>query len=503
MNEEGDASGIYGSRAAGGQFYRRPGARLTEPQDESVIALSSGSSGLHEEFHAFDTAHVVMLAEENLIPDGAAREILEAFREMEAEGVVTTRERMNHSAHSGEAYLIERLGEDVGGYVHLGRSSHDLGAVATRRMFRRKSLSLIESCLDLMERYADTAAEYTETPIPTYTGLQHAQVASIAFCLLGWERAIERDLERLFEAYDRVNTSPAGAAVGTTSDFPVDRERVADLLGFDGLLDNGEDVDKSFDVVLECGAVLATLAADVARAADTALIWYSEEFGYLDVPDRYCGTSSIMPQKRNPHTIQHVQRRTNGIIGSLSEAFVATKNVGGGVGLGSEAFDGTIEIVDTWTAFIEHATFDEELARERVYEEWALATDVAGALVREADLPWRTAHQITAVLVRQSKESGVGVRELTPEHVARAAETYLGEPVVVEREALEAVIDADRALEARAAVSGSPEPEQVETQLSATYQRIETGRDELASRRKAVEKADQRLDEAIDAILEP
>lgn len=501
---EMDPSDIYGTKARGAQFYRRPGARLTEPQDESVVNLSDDETpaDLHEGFHAFDKAHVVMLAEQGLVPADAVSEILDAFREMEAEGVVDVRADSGHSAHAGEAYLIDEIGEDVGGHIHLARSSHDLATTAVRIAMRERLLELMETCLELMEAYAAKAGEYRDAVVPTYTGIQHAQVATVGFCLMGWERSIERDFERLLELYERTNTSPAGAAVGTTSNFPVDRYRVAALLGFDGVLDNAEDVDKSFDLPLEAVTSLATLMADLGRAADTLLLWYSPEFSLVDMPDRFCGTSSIMPQKKNPHTIQSVQRDTNGVIGEVMDLFVGVKNVGGGTRAPLGAFETTTNAVETWAALVEVLTFDEELAEQRAYQDWALATDLASRLVREADVPWRTAHQIVAILVRRSVDEDIDITEVTADHVEAAARDYLGEPLGIDDDTVAKALDAQRAVEARADVPGSPAPEQIDDQIAATHEFVAAGQEQVAERRDALTAADELLEDVVDALRE-
>jgi argininosuccinate lyase len=493
MTEDNERrSPIYGSLAQGGQFYRRPGARLSEPQDESVINLSSGSGisdARHEGFHAFDKAHAVMLTEQKIIPEEAGQAILRGLRQMEQKGHVAIRRESGHSAHSGEAYLITKHGENVGGWLHLARSSHDLGAVSARLELREQLLDTIDAGLDLLSAYADRAQEHADTIVPTYTGLQHAQVATIGFCLIAFACPIRRDIERLEEAYSRVNVSPAGAAVGTTSDFPIDRERVAHLLGFDDVHNNAEDVDKSYDITLECGSVFATMLADVALAADRFLIWYSKEFDLLDVPDRFAGTSSIMPQKKNPHTIESVQRDTNDMIGEMMQSFAATKNIGGGVGLSGDIVEQAIGNVQTWAELVGTAEFDAERGEKLVYSGWALATDIAGMLVREADIPWRTAHQITAILVRHAEED-------------RATNEYLGESLEISQEAIDSVVDAQRAVKSRNEVTGSPSPSQVVANAETLHEFVDDQRDTIITRREELKKSERRLEQAIDAIVE-
>jgi argininosuccinate lyase len=231
-----DVGSLSDRIAAGAQFYRRPGARLSEPQSDAVERISETPAAYHAGYHAFDLAHAVMLVEEGLIPDEEGRAILRGLRELEDDDGDATdaRAALGHGVHNGEAYLISEYGEDVGGWLHLGRSSHDLHGTAVRFVLRERLLEIGELLAELLETYADRAAETADAPIPTYTGLQHAQVGTIGFQLCAAAAPHGRDLERVVALYDRLNRSPAGAAVGTTSDFDLNRERVASLLGFDG-----------------------------------------------------------------------------------------------------------------------------------------------------------------------------------------------------------------------------------------------------------------------------
>jgi argininosuccinate lyase len=494
-------AGAYGTLAEGGQFYRRPGARLTEPQDASVIRLSSGSSEMHSGFHSFDKAHLVMLAEEGLIPNDSATTALEAFREIEKEGLSEVRRASGHGAHAGEAYLIAKFGEEAGGYIHLGRSSHDLVATAVRVVARERLLTLCEALVDLIEAYVETAERYSDAVIPTYTGYQHAQVGTVGYSLLAWERPLERDLDRLLELYERINRSPAGAAVGTTTDFPISRERTAELLGFDSVLDNAEGVDKNFDLALEAGGVLGALMANLGYAADQLLIWYSSEFNLIDMPDRFCGTSSIMPQKKNPHSIQSVQRDTNGVIGEIMNLYLGAKNIGGGCRFPLSGFDTAISATETWSALIPNLEVDRERGRELVFDDWAFGTDIASLIVREADLPWRIAHQITAVLVRQAAADGIRADDLEPSHIVVAAEEYLGEPLEITERALEDVLNPERALAARADVHGSPAPNQISDQITHSRRVINEKRQTIEGHQQALSAAEERLEAAINEVI--
>lgn len=492
---------LVGTLPEGGQFYRRVGARLAELPDPSVHRLQKTPDPVHRGYHQFDKAHLVMLAEEGSIPSEIAARLLAGLREMEEEGVVDVRKRSGHHCHAGEAYLIDHFGEDVGGWIHAGRSTHDLIETGRRIVLRERLLDVLEACCDLVEAYARKAAEYADAVMPTYTGYQHAQVATFGYHLMAFERPIERDIQRLRACYRRINQSPAGAAVGTTSDFAIDRERVAQLLGFDGVQDNAEDVDKHSDIAIEWSTCLATLLTDLTASADQFLLWFSDEFALIDMPDRFCGTSSIMPQKRNPHAIEVVQREVDDVIGDVMSGFVGAKNIGARPKANLSTADRVLTALETWATLVSELTFDRAQGEALVYADWALATDLAGAIVRSADVSWRSAHQIVAILVRRATEAGNTINDVTSEDIDHAAEDYFGAAVGLPDDVVETVTDAETALNARAAITGSPAPQQVEKQIDSARANANETRSAVASHRRNLANAKDQLADAVDEIV--
>lgn len=507
MAEETPSNGrapFYGTLVPGREFYRRPGARLDEAEDPiaRTAYASDGNRLAHRAFHRFDKAHQVMLAEEGIVPIEKAAANLRGLRDMEAEGEIDVRRSSGHDCHAGEAYLIEELGEETAGWIHAGRSTGDLFAVARRYTAREATLDLMDACLTLIEAYCDAAEEFKDAVMPNYTLHQHAQVGTFGWYLIGWERPIERSYRRFADLYGRVNESPAGLAAGTTTDFPIDRERTAELLGFEGIVDNAEDgLHADFDLRLEALSGATTLASSIAFAADRILLWNTLEYDLVDMPDRFFGTSSIMPQKRNPAAVRNVQGGASPVIGRLMEAYADARGMSGSPGVFVDVFEDITSQAEGWAKILRAVEFDRELAEERVYLDWALAADLAGTMAREAEIPWRWAHQITAILVRRSIEAGRDVREVTSEHVDEAAREYIGDPLSLDQTSIDEVIDARRAVEARSDVPGSPAPKQVDDQIERSRDRLQTWRDELRGRRSALEGADEKLDRAVDAII--
>ncbi|MEZ3163874.1 lyase family protein [Halorubrum sp. RMP-47] len=445
-----------------------------------------------------------MLHEQGLLPPTIGRQLLEGLLTLEdATGdPVPARESIGHGAHSGEAHLIEMYGETVGGWLHTGRSSHDLSAVTTRYVLRDRLLTVGRSLVKLVETYASRAEAALSVPMPTYTGLQHAQVGTVGYQLCSQAFPLTRDLPRLIACWDRLNQSPAGAAAGTTTDFDIDRERVASLLGFDAVCENAEDVDKSIDQILEVACTVATCAATIGNAADTLFLWVSDEFGLADLPHELCGTSSIMPQKKNPHSIQTVQRETNAVLGTAVQQLIAVKNLSGGVQYDPATLRRFTETLDTLRAVVDKMIFDTDRARALVTAEWALATDLAALLTRQCEIPWRSAHQIVAILVREYEATDQSLTDVTATDLEAIAEAYLGDRPTVSTAAVETLRDPAEALDRRASITGSPAPTQVADQVVTRRDRAATYREQLTERRVALDHAHATRRAAIRAVID-
>jgi len=496
-------SNLYGKVAAG-EFYRKAGARLKEDADPSQIAHKVGTSQrtlpLLHAYHMFDKAHVVMLTEEGLLPkeDGVA--ILKAFRQMEADGWERIRSEGGHGLFSGEAYLIEKLGEEIGGKIHLGRSSGDLNSVSARVGVREKLLNTMAAVLHCREAYLQLAGLHLETVLPTYTMWQQAQIGTFAHYLVAWAVPLERDFERLAGAYDRANVSSAGAGIGTGSDFPLNRLRTGELLGFDGVCENVRDANAGRDFVLEALSAVTILMTNIAWATDTIYLFSSNEFSFVEMADRYCGSSSIMPQKKNPHSLMNVSEMASQLTGSLTAALTNSRSISGSIKAVLQNFDSTVEALDLWAGIVSTLQVNKEIMRQKTTDFWALATDLAGAIVREAKLPWRTAHQITAILVRTALEQGKKPADVDTAFVDQAAREYIGEPVNLSNDTIRESLNPLRAVKARTLIGGTA-PSEVKRQIDRCYERLREDGETLAGKRKRLTDAAMKLEQSIDAIV--
>ena len=502
--------------------YRAANVRLTEdvrPEladvclpgpDESVLGQYARMRPQLDAFHAFDKAHIVMLHARQLLSRADAGAMLAALRRIEAgDGAEATRAATAEHMHSGEAILMAELGRDVAGRLHLGRSSGDLLTVSFRYTLRARLLTTIDRTDTLRAVVLRLAGGHVETTMPGCTHLQHAQPGTFAHYLLGHASALERDAARLREFFARLNTSPAGAAILNGSEFPLDREHTARLLGFDGLALNTRDAVWGRDLETEAHTVLLLLAGTVNRLAEDLMLWSAPEFGFVECADGFCGTSSIMPQKKNPNALECLKGIVATVTGHLVSTAMIHKNPST-----VPVFEWVRSLSDAWRGYDEvngalpllSAVLDSLIIhRERMAaaagRHWATATDLAAAMVREAGLTWRAAHQVTGVVVRMAIEQGVPPERLDSALLDRAAVQQLGRPLQLSDALIRQALDPWQSV-LRHRMPGGPAPERVREALAGHLDQWQRDRDWAEAARQRISAAAATLEREIDAIVQ-
>jgi argininosuccinate lyase len=378
-----------------------------------------------------DRAHMVMLAGCGIVDRRAAAAVLHAIDELEAQAFAPLSAR---PAPRGlyllyEDYLIERTGAEAGGMLHAGRSRNDLGATALCLRLRAPFVDLLKTALGLEATLLARARRYACVPMPLYTHFQAALPVTLGHYLLATAGALDRDVEGVLAAGAGLRRCPLGAAAGGGTTLPIDPEWTAGLLGFDEPVRNSIDAVASRDTVLRLLAAAAVLGVTLSRLAADLLLWSSREFGFLDLPDEAVGSSSAMPQKRNPFVLEHVQGRGATPLGAFVAAASAMRSTPftNSVAAGREAVRHVWEaLADTATAarlarlVVARARPVEGEMRARAEAGNVTAPAMAESLVADACVPFRTAHRMVGELVRNANGEAAavegGVVRLLREH---------------------------------------------------------------------------------------
>ncbi len=400
------------------------GGRFTESTDAFVAAFTA-SVGFDRRMYRQDIeasiAHARMLTRVGVLSlDDCAAIVrgLEAIRGEIERGEFQWSEALEDVHMNIEARLTERIG-DAGKRLHTGRSRNDQVATDIRLYLRDAIDAILAELRRLAGGLATQAAREADTIMPGFTHLQVAQPVTFGHHLLAWFEMVKRDHERLVDCRQRVNVMPLGAAALAGTSYPLDRPYTAQLLGFAAPCANSLDAVSDRDFAIEFTAAAAILMTHLSRMAEELVLWSSAQFDFVDLPDRFCTGSSIMPQKKNPDVPELVRGKTGRVNGHLVALLTLMKSQPLAYNKDNQEdkeplFDTVDTVLGCLRAFADlipalHPKRDRMLESAR--RGFATATDLADYLVRKG-VPFRDAHEIVGKAVRLGVDSGRDLAEM-------------------------------------------------------------------------------------------
>ena len=318
-----------------------------------------------------------------------------------------------------EARLTALIG-DAGKKLHTGRSRNDQVATDIRLYLRRAMDSIARLMTSLQQGLVDLAEEEADTVMPGFTHLQSAQPVSFGHHLLAWNEMLERDYGRLLDCRRRLNQCPLGAAALAGTSYPIDRERTAELLNFDRPTENSLDSVSDRDFAIEFVSTAALIMTHLSRMSEELVLWTSAQFDFVELPDRFCTGSSIMPQKKNPDVPELVRGKTGRVQGHLVSLITLMKSQPLAYNKDNQEdkeplFDTVDTLVDCLRAFADMVPAikpKRENMRDAARRGYATATDLADYLVRRG-VAFRDAHEIVGSAVAHAIEQRQDLAELS------------------------------------------------------------------------------------------
>ena len=399
-------------------------ARFTEPVSD-LVKRYTASVSFDQRLAAFDIqgslAHASMLALIGIISSDDLADIergmAQILTEIETNQFVWSLDLEDVHLNI-ENRLVELIG-DAGKRLHTGRSRND--QVATDiRLWLRNEIDLTSTILhELRQKLATLALEHADTIMPGFTHLQVAQPVTFGHHLLAYSEMFERDIERLHDCRKRVNRLPLGAAALAGTSFPIDRHYVAERLGFDDVCRNSLDAVSDRDFAIEFCAAAALIMMHISRLSEELVLWMSPRFGFIELADRFCTGSSIMPQKKNPDVPELARGKTGRVNGHLVALLTLMKGQPLAYNKDNQEdkeglFDTADTIRDTLTIFVDMIAginVNKDAMRTAALQGYATATDLADYLVKKG-VPFRDAHETVALAVRTSEQRGCDLADL-------------------------------------------------------------------------------------------
>ena len=347
-----------------------------------------------------------------------------------------------------EAELERRVGRSAAGWLSAGRPRREAFRVALRLTARAGARELHDALVDQAAALARHASE-TRTSLATdYTYLQPAQPTTVGHLLLAYAYPALRDAERARAAYDGLGASVAGAGGSAGSRWSIDRERLAELLGCDALVEHAKDAAWQADVYLELLAALAIAATHQSQLAQDFEIYASQEFGLVELADAHSRASALMPQKKNPYALAAIRTQAAQASGDVASALTVLHTGSARTdhfhllnGTVPRALEEAVAIARLTASVLDGVELRTERFEQIARESFVTAADVADVLALEGGLDYRTAHKVVGRAVRDLVESGDPPSALTPERLAAAAELAIGSPVEIDTATLRNALD--------------------------------------------------------------
>lgn len=418
-------------------------------------------------------AHATMLQRCGVLSHDDWQAIVEGLQQIQREievGQFEWQTELEDVHMNIEARLTDRIGL-AGKRLHTGRSRNDQVATDIRLYLRDEIDQLLGLLKRLQTGILSLAEQHTQTIMPGFTHLQTAQPVTFGHHLLAWFEMLVRDSERLIDCRKRVNRLPLGSAALAGTTYPIDRKLTAELLDFDGVCENSLDAVSDRDFAIEFCAAGSLILMHLSRMAEELILWTSAQFRFVQMPDRFCTGSSIMPQKKNPDVPELVRGKTGRVYGDLISLLTLMKGQPLAYNKDNQEdkeplFDAVDTVRDCLIAFADLIPALEprvEIMREAALRGFSTATDLADYLVKRGT-PFRDAHDIVGKAVAYGVQQNRDLSDLSLQELQRFSDQ-------IDQSVFE-VLTLEGSVEARDHIGGTA-PNQVKAAIARAYQRLE------------------------------
>jgi len=473
-----------------------------DPLAAEFTSSLSDDLRIFKEVVRINIAHALMLADQGILKKEEVAALLPSLLELYEKDPreLELKPELEDIHMVVENYIASNLGMGLGGKLHTAKSRNDQVAAAIRLRLREDLLEVESAIVELTSALVEVAERNLKVLMPGYTHLQVAEPTTFAHFLLAYVQAFLRDMRRLEEAYESVNSSPMGACALAGTSFPINRGEVANLLGFKRVDANTMDAVGSRDTLVESLGALAISMATLSRLAEEIIIMSSGEFSFLELPDEFSSTSSIMPQKKNQVVAEIARAKSAKVIGNLAGALSVLKALPQAYSLDLQELTPLVwsSVDDTRVSFkvmakmLRNVKVNSEVMRAAVTRGFAIATELANSLVKKYGLSFREAHSVVGYMVAKAVESGKSISQLSVVDLERAAKEVLGKEIKISMHDFDIAVDPLNAVRSKE-VEGGPAPKVANSQLRDSKKKLKQHKKFVDQRRKFIQKTERRL----------
>jgi argininosuccinate lyase len=459
-------------------------------------------------------ASVVMMVEEKILPLETGRLI--------AKGVAFTIDQAGKPGGKSPSDVIQiediittHVGPDAS-LIHAGRSRQDMYATFRAAQLRNQVLDFYDAISSFRDRVLITAARHVHTVVPAYTNGVQAQPISYAHYLLAFEASFARDAQRMRELHARLNRSAMGTAVLANSSWPLNRRRMADLLGFDGLIENSYDAGQvsTFDIPIEAAGIPSSTAIRLGALLNDIHTQYHQTRPWLLLEEGSTYGSSAMPQKRNPGLVMNAREQASTVVGLAHTVSLRAHNVTPGMRDYKQTpvelalFPQAVRMIASMNAVMDVLTVNPARALAELEDDWTTSIDIAEKLQKDHQVPFRVGHTFASDMVGHARAQGLRPKEFPYDKAVQLFAAALAKNKLPEAKlplselALRSLLSPAEMVRTRVGIGG-PQPAEVERMLGAAQSQLRSDKAWMQGTRQKLKDADARLDTAFSRLVAP
>lgn len=399
-----------------------------------------------------------------------------------------------------EQAMVKKIGVEVGGRLHTGRSRNDIYSCMTRMEVRKTSWEIMDRVIELQESLVNEAARNTRTVITGHTHNQPGQPITLGHYYSALAYALCRDFDRIKHAYNNTNRSPYGAAASFGGTFDIDEDYLCELAGFDSTIENSLDAIASKDYAIEMEMAYTLLMNNISRFASDMYFWATFENGILDLGGEVAICSSIMPQKKNPVCFEYAKAKGGHTMGGLTSILSVLKNapytnnedIFEATVMYEDALDQTIQGIDIFIEAIKYSSIKKEKAEEAARTNYSTITGMADHLVQAYDFSFEHAHAILGSIVGEVTDNGMSIDDIDHDMVERVTKEITGREINITDKEIKEALDPWENI-CRKKTKGSPNEERVKTMIEDLNQKIASEKAWVVEKKLQVKNAADKL----------
>jgi len=458
-------------------------------------------------------AHDIMLYKVGILKPSSIKNILiglEKLKELYKNGKFVLEKQFEDVHMNIERAMINYIGEEDGGNIHIARSRNDQILLDLRLYMRDEIIKINESLIELIEILINKASENLETIMPGYTHFQHAQPITFGHWCMAYVDAFIRDFERLSQIYKRINQSPLGAAAIAGVSWKINRKMVADLLGFEALQENTLDcISNRGEFISELLNICSIIMVHLSKIAEDLILWSTYEFRMIELDDAYSTGSSIMPQKKNPDVCELIRARTGIVISLLNQVLNIIKGLPSGYNRDYQetkyplikGIEITKKSINIMKGTINTLKINKQRMAELVKTNFISATELMDYLVKNG-IPLRTAHKVVGKFIRKLiKNSIYPLDKIDVKLFKDVVKEELNIDINLTQEELNNLLDVEKIIRRRNLIGG-PAPEEVSRMIKNRNEKLLNLKEYNFQVKKKLESVYTNLNKIINSIIE-